>query len=138
MNLSDCPVPIYGDPKYRGKCPDESLEQMSFFNRLRKEYPDTYGLIALHPRNEGLLEGNQFSGIVRKKAEGMTTGASDVIIPGRAGGFVCEIKRQNPALSRWQDGQKEYLAAAASCGAFACLALGAAAAWQAFEEWRKL
>ena len=53
MQLKDCPVPIYGDTAYRGDCDPELMEQMSFFNRLRREYADSYGLIALHPRNEG-------------------------------------------------------------------------------------
>ena len=37
---------------------------------------------------------------------------------------------------KWQDGQREYLEAAAACGAFVCVALGAVAAWEAFEVWR--
>lgn len=126
---------VYGDVTYRGSCPDESLEQMSFFNRLRHEYPDTFGAVAIHPRNEGLKEKGQFSTVLKHKAEGMTKGASDVIIPGvRA--FVCEIKRRDPTKSRWQDGQALYLKTASELGAMACVALGAAAAWQAFEEWR--
>jgi len=135
MNLKDCPVPIYGDINWRGRCPEESHEQMSFFNRLRKEYPYSYGLIALHPRNEGLKERGQFSAVIRHAAEGMTAGAADIIIPGKVT-FVCEMKRQNHVKSAWQDGQREYLAVAQSAGAFACIALGAVAAWQAFEEWR--
>lgn len=134
MNLTDCPVPIYGDTSYRGKCPQEYVEQASFFNRLRAEYPTSWGLLALHPRNEGLKERGQFSTVLKHKAEGMTTGAADIIIPARMA-FVCEMKRANPMLSSWQPGQQEYLAAAASGGAFSCLALGAVGAWEAFEAW---
>lgn len=130
-------IPLYGDPSFRGDCPKEEQEQIGFFNRIRREYPECYGAIAIHPRNEGLKEGGQFSSVIKHKAEGMTKGAADVIIPGRRT-FVCEIKRVDHTKSQWQDGQKEYLEAAIRCGAFACVALGAVAAWEAFEEWKMI
>lgn len=136
--LKDCPVPLYGDRKFRGKCPTESVEQASFFNLLRTQFPETYGLLAIHPRNEGQLIGGQFRAIIKHKAEGMQAGASDIIIPGRSGkygAFVCEMKRRDATISKWQDGQKEYLVAAADAGCFACVALGAEAAYEAFGEW---
>lgn len=129
MNLNDCPVPVYGDPDWRGKCPSEAVEQVTFFNRVRKV--PKWGILALHPRNEGKRHYKQVS---REKAEGMTKGASDIIIPGYPA-FVCELKRRDRTQSTWQDGQKEYLEAARNAGAFACVALGADAAWQAFGEW---
>ena len=128
-------IPVYGDITFRGKCPPEEVEQASFFSRLRREYPDTYGAIAIHPRNEGLKEKGQFSTVIKHAAEGMTKGASDIVIPG-ARTFVCELKRRDHTLSKWQDGQEPYLIAAANAGAFACVALGAAAAWEAFKEWK--
>lgn len=128
-------IRVFGDTAFRGKCPLEHVEQASFFNRLRKEHPDSWGLLALHPRNEGLKEGGQFSTVLKHKAEGMTPGASDVVIPGRVS-FVCEIKRTDHTLSSWQPGQVAYLLAAQDAGAFACVALGAGGAWSAFEEWR--
>ena len=136
MNLN-IPFPIYGDQKWRGKCPRESAEQITFFNRLRTEYPDTWGALALHPRNEQQLRGGQYRGMIRQKAEGLTPGASDVIIPG-ATAFVCEIKRKDHTQSRWQPGQVEYLTAAQKAGAFACVALGHDAAWQALQVWVKI
>lgn len=72
--------------------------------------------------------------VSREKAEGMTKGASDIIIPG-CPAFVCELKRRDRTQSSWQDGQLEYLEAAKRAGAFACVALGADAATEAFEEW---
>lgn len=135
MNLKDCPVPVYGDVNFRGQCPVEELEQVTFFNRLRREYPDSYGKIAIHPRNEQLVKGGHVRQVMKQKAEGMTPGASDIIIPGLPA-FVCEMKRRDHTLSSWQDGQREYLKAAAEAGAFACVALGCDAAWQAFMEWR--
>lgn len=127
-------VRVYGDASFRGKCPTESIEQMTFFNALRREYPLTWGRLALHPRNEQQLRGGQHKAISRQKAEGMTPGAADIIIPARMA-FVCEMKRQDHTLSKWQDGQAEYLIAANGAGAFACVALGWRAAWQAFGEW---
>lgn len=132
MNLLDCPVPVYGDTDWRGKCPSESVEQVTFFNRIRKI--PIYGLIAVHPRNEGVRHYKQVS---REKAEGMTKGASDIIIPGNPA-FVCELKRRDRTQSKWQDGQREYLEAAQKAGAFACVALGADAAMEAFEKWLSL
>lgn len=134
MRLDECPVPIYGDVFFRGACQPESLEQITFFSRLRREHPTTWGVLALHPRNEQQLRGGQHGALARMKAEGMSPGAVDIIIPG-APSFVCEMKRRNRTKSKWQDGQREYLAAAQAAGAFACLALGADAAWQAFGEW---
>ena len=134
MKLHDLPFPVYGDPTYCGTCPLEHVEQASFFNRLRREYPDTWGRLALHPRNEGMKEGGQFSTVLKHKAEGMTAGAADIVIPARMS-FVCEMKRTNPAKSSWQPGQIEYLLAAQEAGGFACVALGAVAAWSALEEW---
>jgi hypothetical protein len=132
VKLTDCPVPVYGNQEWRGKCPSESVEQITFFNRIRKI--PIYGLIAVHPRNEGVRHYKQVS---KEKAEGMTKGASDIIIPGNPS-FVCELKRRDRTQSSWQDGQKEYLEAAKRAGAFACVALGADAAMEALEEWLSL
>lgn len=134
MNLLDLPFPVFGDMAYRGSCPQESMEQITFFNRLRLNHPLTWGRLGLHPRNEGLKSAGQFTSVARHKAEGMTPGAADVIIPG-APTFVCEIKRRDHTKSKWQDGQVEYLTAAHGAGCFACVALGADAAWEAFGEW---
>lgn len=134
MRLNDLPFRVYGNTGFRGKCPTEALEQITFFRRVRDAYPDSYGLTALHPRNEGLKIGGQFGAVSRHKAEGMTPGASDIIIPGRVT-FVCEMKRRDRTQSEWQDGQIEYLTAAHNAGAFACVAFGCDAAWEAFQEW---
>lgn len=124
-------LPVYGDTEYRGECPRETLEQVTFFRRIREQYPDSIGRIAIHPRNEGKRKCDQAD---REKAEGMVPGASDVIIPARVP-FVCEIKRRDHTRSTWQDGQIEYLEAAHGQGAFVCVALGADAAMEAFEQW---
>lgn len=135
MNLpDDLPFRVYGDQTFRGKCPVESLEQITFFRRVRDAYPDTFGLIAFHPRNEGLKSGGQFSSVSKIKAEGATKGVPDIIIPGRTT-LMIEMKRRDRTMCAWQDGQIEYLTAAHNAGAFACVAFGCDAAWGAFQEW---
>lgn len=124
-------LPVFGDTDYRNKnCPPESNEQVTFFNSLRRDYPEL-GLIAIHPRNEGKRTHHQAA---RHKAEGMATGAADIIIPGRPA-FVCELKRADYTQSRWQDGQLEFLQAAKNNGAFVCVALGHKAALEALRVW---
>lgn len=136
MNLDNLSFRVYGDASFRGHCPAETLEQITFFNRIRAAHPESWGLLATHIRNEGLKTGGQFGAVSRHRAEGMTTGAADIIIPGRVA-FVCELKRRDRTKSAWQEGQIAYLTAAHSAGAWACVALGCDAALEAFEEWRK-
>jgi len=121
---------VYGDTSYRGECPSETLEAITFFAQLRREYPDTYGLIATHIRNEGKRNWYQAS---REKAEGMTKGAPDIIIP-MSRTFVCEMKRLDHTKSKWQPMQLEYLKTAHDAGAFVCVALGYDAAYSAFLD----
>lgn len=128
---------LYGDYSYRGDCASESVEQITFFSRLRREYPLTYGAIAIHPRNEQQLKGGQFRSLNKHKAEGMTPGAADIVIPGNPS-FVCEMKRRDHTKSKWQDGQIEYLSACNDAGAFVCVALGCDAAKQAFNDYLKI
>ena len=128
MNL-DHNVPIYGDTTNRDKkCPKESAEQVTFFNKIRREYPDSWGKIATHIRNEGKKSVQQ---VRREKAEGMIKGASDIII----GGFYCELKRVNHMLCKVSDEQIEYLDTINELGYFGCIALGYEAAYEAFQEY---
>lgn len=125
-------IQVYGDQKYRDKnCPKEVTEQITFVNKIRREYPETYGAVITHIRNEGKRSVQQ---AMREKAEGMTKGASDIFIPGSPS-FLCELKRKDHTKSRWKDGQQEYLLTAQKLGAFACVALGWEAAMEAFIEW---
>ena len=123
---------VYGDVNFRGQCPPESAEQITFFAELRRRYPDTYGKLALHPKNEEKRKGKQFNRLAMDKALGMTPGASDIIIPL---GFACEMKRQDHTKSKWQPGQVDYLEAVHDAGGFACVALGWEGAWEALEAW---
>lgn len=122
---------VYGDTTYRGNCPPESAEQITFFSWLRVQYPHTWGLVALHPRNEGKRRHQQTA---RYKAEGMTPGAADIIIPGRPT-FVCEMKRRDHTKSSWQPAQITYLEQCQERGAFVCVALGWEAAKGAMDDW---
>lgn len=132
MTPASSPVLIYGDTTYRGECPKEAFEQASFFARLRREYPNTWGRLGLHIRNEGRRTVTQ---IRRIKAEGgFVAGASDIVIPGNPT-FVCEMKRRDITQSKWEPGQQDYLRAASEAGTFACVALGAEAAWEALQKW---
>jgi len=121
---------VFGDQSFRGECPSEAVEQVTFFAELGRRRP-ALRMIAIHPRNEGKRTHGQAA---RHKAEGMTKGAADIIIPGRPS-FVCELKRKDHTQSRWQNGQLEYLAGCDTQGAFVCVALGWEAALEAVEEW---
>ncbi len=128
---------VWGDTRFRGKCPLEGVEQVSWFNKIRREYPDTYGAVATHVRNEGLKERAQFSSVMKHSAEGMTKGCADIIVPARIP-LVIEMKRADHTKSELSDEQIKYLLAAQALGSYACVALGAVAAWSAFEYWLTL
>jgi hypothetical protein len=127
-------IPVYGDKTYRGPSPSEAAEQVTFFNRLRKQFPDTYGVLGFHPRNEGK---KSFTQVQKEKLEGMTPGASDIIIPGNTT-FVCELKQRDHTNSKISQDEIKYLYAAQAAGAFVCIALGVDGAWEAFNNWREL
>ena len=121
-------IPIYGDTKYRGECPKESAEQITFINTIRARYPDTWGKIAIHIKNEGKRTVQQ---IKREKMEGMVTGASDIAI----GSFWCELKRADHTKSKISQEQIEFLETQIELGFFGCIALGWQGALEAFEAY---
>lgn len=125
---------VVGDQSWRGDCPTESAEQVTFINRLRTRWPDTLGRVVVHIQNEGKRHAWQAQ---RDKAAGMTAGAADIVVPGRVT-LLIELKRRDHTKSRFQPGQVEYLQAAHDMGAFVCVALGADAAMQAVEAWQAL
>lgn len=131
MNLPP-DIMVYGNTDYRGVCASETVEQVTFFGRLREKFPDTWGLLATHIRNEGKRHWEE---IQKHKAEGLITGAADIIIPGSPT-FVCELKRRDHTKSTLGDKQLTYLRTAKAAGAFTCIALGVDAATEAFNFWR--
>lgn len=123
-------IKVYGDTSYRGDCPTESAEQITFFNALRRDYPGV-AAVAVHIRNEGKRTHHQAA---RHKAEGMNTGAADIVICGNPA-LVIELKRKDHTKSRWQKGQQEFLTACQDAGAVVCVALGCDAALKAVDDW---
>ena len=87
-------IKTYGDMDFRGDCPLEDAELMTFFNQLRIKYPDI-AKVAIHPDNEGLILGTGHHHHIKQKAKGaIRNGASDIIIVGSPS-FVCEMKRKD-------------------------------------------
>jgi hypothetical protein len=127
----DNSIPIWGNVSFRGSCETENAAQVTLFAFIRAQYPKTWGVLAFHPRNEGVRTIGQAKW---QKAEGMTAGTVDVIIPAIVP-LVMEIKRKDHTKSTWQPGQVEYLRAAQAAGAYACIALGYEAAIDAVRYW---
>ena len=127
----------YGDTSYRGDCPLEDAELMTFFNELNRLHPQL-SLVAIHPDNEGLVLGSGHHHHIKQKAKGaIKKGAADIIIVGYPT-FVCELKRKDHTKSKWQDGLLDFLQTSQKLGAFVCVALGYEAALQALNDWLKL
>ncbi len=127
-------IKCYGNTDFRGDCPKEDDELITFFNQLKMHYPEL-ATIAIHPDNEGLLIGAAHNAHIKQKAKGaIRNGAADIIIVGYPT-FVCELKRRDHTKSRWQDGQLAFLEASQKQGAFACVALGYVAALEALKDW---
>lgn len=128
-------IKTYGDLDFRGECPKEDAELITFFNELAKHYPHLSS-VAIHPDNEGKVSGSGFTYHSRQKAKGaINKGASDIIIIGNPT-FVCEMKRQDNSKSRWQDWQLEFLENSQKQGAFVCVAFGYKAALEAVKDWQ--
>jgi len=124
-------IRLFGDPAYRGPCETENAAQVTLFAAIRRQWPNTWGKLAFHPRNEGKRTIGQ---AMWQKAEGLTEGTVDLIIP-TIQPLVLELKRKDHTKSKWQPGQVEYLEAAQDAGAWACVALGFDAAWKAVKTW---
>ncbi len=120
-------IQLFGTPD-KTDAASESQHAMTFFAKLRREYPQ-YGAIATHIRNEGKRSMAQ---VQKQKAEGLTTGTADIIIPANPP-FVCELKSRSPRATISSE-QIEYLLNAQKLGAFACVAIGYEGAIEAFKE----
>lgn len=122
---------VYGDRDYRGPCPHESIEQIDFFAWLCLHNKGLAAL-ALHPKNEGSRSWGQVD--FDKRTGSINKGASDIIIPG-APALVGELKRLDHTKSAWQKGQIDYLWVAKERGCFVFVALGAAGAKLAIDDY---
>jgi hypothetical protein len=119
-------IPVYGKAD-KFDAASESQHAMTFFAKLRREYP-AYGAIATHIRNEGKRSMQQ---VQKQKAEGLTTGTADIIIPANPP-FVCELKSRSPRATISNE-QIDYLLQAQKMGAFVCVAIGFEGAIEAFR-----
>jgi len=116
-------IRVFGDKAFRGACPKESAEHRTAIKEIRERWPDTIGRLVVHPRNEGKRDYRQHT---REYLDGLTAGASDIIIPGSPS-LVIELKRKDHTQSRLSDKELDYLLAAKSAGSYAVIALG----WEA-------
>ena len=125
-------LPVFGDLPKATTNPAEDYVLSSLISRIRASYPDTYGLVAFHVKNESKRTQGQ---IKADKIKGLTKGVSDLIVIGNP--TLCmEIKKDNSC--RFESGQLEFLQQAQKGGAFACLAIGYDGAKAAFEYWLSL
>jgi len=124
-------IQVFGDTSFRGACPTETAEQVTFFATVRRQWPGTVGLIAVHIKNEGKRRAGQANW---DKANGMTAGACDVFIPGMPSCLI-ELKRRDHTQSKISEDQLKYMRAAQAGGSFVCIALGYEAALAAVRQW---
>jgi len=115
-------IHVEGDLTFRGECPTEAAEQITFFSAIKLTHPKL-AKIAVHIRNEGQRNHQQTS---RYKSEGMNVGASDIIIPCNPT-IVIELKRRDHTKCRLSTDQEQYLIDCQAMGSKTCIALG----WEA-------
>lgn len=125
------PIKTYGTQQ-QGDQPSEAAEMTTFFNQLKKRYPEIHAL-ALHVRNEGKRDHKDAN--IMKMQGGFIKGAPDIVIMGKPT-FLCEMKSKSKK-SRVAKEQIEFLERADKAGCFCCVAYGWEAAIMAVEEWRK-
>jgi len=125
-------LPKFGTLKKSNDNPKEDYVLSSIVSRIRIDYPNTYGLVAFHVKNES----KRTTGQTRAdKAKGLTKGVSDLIVIGNP--TLCmEIKCDDSCY--FESGQLEFLEQAQKNGAFVCLAVGYDGAKEAFNHWLKL
>ena len=124
-------IPVFGEV-VKGCKVSETMHMVTFFNTLRREYPQ-YGGICIHVRNEGKRTQHQ---IDKERASGLVTGCCDIILPGNP--TLCiELKSQSPS-AKISPEQIAYLLAAQAAGAYSCIALGYTGAMLAFNAWRQI
>lgn len=118
---------VVGDVDFRGDCPLEGEEHVTFINYLRRTYPDTYGRIVVHPQGEGKRSHRQVR--IDKAYGTINKGASDFVFPSTPG-IAIELKRKDRTKSEITKEQIDYLRSVKEMGGYACVALG----WEAAKE----
>ena len=109
--------------------PSESVEQITFFNQLRKLHPEI-AKVAIHGKNEGKRTVKQ---IAKDKAEGLVKGAPDIFIAGNPT-LLIELKKRSKR-ARVSDEQINFLESASNLGADCYICYGWESAWKALQEW---
>lgn len=109
--------------------PSESVEQITFFNQLRKHHPEIAD-VAIHVKNEGKRTKEQMA---KDKAEGFVKGAPDIFIAGNPS-LLIELKKRSKR-AKVGDNQIKYLEAASKLGAECYICYGWEAAWSALQKW---
>jgi hypothetical protein len=124
-------LPVYGDRSFKGKCPREAEDQMSFFSWLECELPE-FARLTFHPKVEGRRTPAQAT--IDRKMGAMKKGVVDVIAIGSPM-LVMEIKRKDEKLSEWRDGQLKFLEESKNAGAVVAVVFGLEAAKEAYADW---
>ena len=134
-------VMLFGDPDYRGECPAEDSDLISFVAWLKYNWPELESCI-IHTPNEG---GLPVQARMQQKKKGVLFRCPDIIVM-TVPAFCMELKRRNPAksLARAEDRKRfseqvDVLASMQKQGNFSCAALGidaAREAWKYFLAWR--
>lgn len=112
--------------------PLEREEQITFFNQLRKRKPEI-AAVAIHIKNEGKRTVQQ---IASDKAEGMVTGAPDIVICGNPT-LLIELKRRTKS-AKPREAQVNFLNAADKLGAMCAVCWGWEQAWEVVDQWQKI
>lgn len=125
-------IRLYGDTSYRGECPLENAELITFIHHMNIHYRD---IPVLHIKNEGKRTYRQ--SLFDRAIGALHTGACDIMIPGSPA-LCLELKRKDHTKSIIDDDQITFLLNASKLGAYSCVALGHEAAIEAFLEWKKI
>ena len=119
----------------------ESEEQKAFFRRLtlHKYRGESLRRFCFSIPNGGTAGTRQaMLAAVRRKAEGLTAGVSDIecmiAVPPHTGLFI-EMKRTDGTPSDVSEAQRDFMDLAASCGRKCVVAFGAEQAWQYLMEY---
>lgn len=122
-------ITIIKPDEFPEDAPSESVEQITFFNQLKKHCPDI-AKVALHVKNEGKRTMAQAA---KDKAEGLVTGAPDIFIAGDPS-LLIELKKRSKR-AKVGDDQIKYLNSASKLGAECYICYGWESAWIALQRW---
>lgn len=123
-------IEVFGNTAWRGVCPLEMAEQISFLALLAVEFP-VFADVAVHIANEGKRSARRGA---QMKLEGLNKGACDIFIPA-VPPILIELKRRDHTESAVSNDQIKYILNAKKIGANACIAIGAQGAMAAVRHY---